>query len=343
MRNAVKDISHRKRGASHLVAQGKGISPQTLRALYITMLRIRRVEERLVELYHEQEMRCPTHFHIGQEAVSAGVCTCLRNDDVLFCSHRSHAPYIAKGGDLNGLVAEMYGKVTGCCKGKAGSQHLMAPEVGLLGTSAIVGGTLPMAVGAALAFSMRREKKIAAAIFGDGGVEEGIFQESLNFAALRRLPVVFICENNLYATHSHISARQAKDNIFRRGEIFGITGYRTDGNDVLQVYRACRQAVERARRGGGPTLIECRTYRWLEHVGPCDDCDLGYRTREELERWKRRCPVKLFEEVLLRKGVISQQQIKDISSSIDREIEEAVRFAKGSPYPSEDELMKDIF
>jgi pyruvate dehydrogenase E1 component alpha subunit len=306
------------------------------------MLRIRRVEERLVALYPEQEMRCPTHFHIGQEAVSAGLCACLRREDVFFCAHRSHAPYLAKGGDLGGLIAEMYGKITGCCRGKAGSQHLMAPEVGLMGTSAIVGGTLPAAVGAALAFSMRREKRIAAALFGDGGVEEGVFQESLNFAALRGLPVVFVCENNLYATSSHLSARQARDNIYRRGEIYGIPGARVDGNDVAAVYRACRRAASRARAGRGPSLVECRTYRWLEHVGPCDDAELGYRTRREIEGWKKRCPVKEFERTLLRRGVLSAPRIAEIEAALAGEIEEAVRFARESPYPPPVELTRDI-
>lgn len=319
-----------------------GVPTRVLRSLHASMLRIRRVEERLVALYPEQEMRCPTHFHIGQEAVSAGVCGALRPDDVLFCAHRSHAPYLAKGGDLKGLVAEMYGKATGCCKGKAGSQHLMAPEVGLMGTSAIVGGTLPAAVGAALAFRMRGERRIAAALFGDGGVEEGVFQESLNFAALRQLPVVFVCENNLYATSSHQSARQARDNIHRRGEIYGIPGARVAGNDVVAVYRACREAADRARSGRGPSLVECRTYRWLEHVGPCDDADLGYRTRREIEEWKRRCPVERFQKALLRRGVLSRARIAVLESELAAEIDEAVRFARESPYPPPGELSRDI-
>ena len=319
------------------------LSRRTLLDLYAAMLRIRMVEDRLVALYHEQEMKCPTHFHIGQEAVSAGVCANLRNDDALFCTHRSHAPYIAKGGDLRGLVAEMYGRATGCCGGKAGSQHLMAPEVGLMGTSAIVGGTLPMAVGAALAFSLRGEKRVAAALFGDGGVEEGVFQESLNFAALKKLPVVMVCENNLYATQSHISARQAKDNIYRRGEIYGIPGVRVDGNDVIAVYQACRAAVSGARRGGGPSLIECRTYRWLEHVGPCDDCDLGYRTRSEIDSWKKRCPLVKFKKELIRRGILSRRVAEEIAGEVEREIDDAVRFAKESPFPGPEELAKDVY
>jgi TPP-dependent pyruvate/acetoin dehydrogenase alpha subunit len=324
-------------------AKASGVSPETLINLFTIMLRIRKVEEELVGLYPEQEMKCPTHFHIGQEAVAAGVCANLRTDDLLFCSHRSHAPYIAKGGDIKGLVAELYGKVTGCCSGKAGSQHLMDPEVGLMGTSAIVGGTLPMAVGAALAFSMRKQKRVSAAIFGDGGVEEGIFQESLNFAALRKLPVLFVCENNLYATHSHISSRQAKDNIYTRGEIYGIPGVRVNGNNVLEVYAASREAVRNARTGQGPTLIECRTYRWLEHVGPCYDYELGYRTKEELDAWMKGCPLKTFENTLLSEGILSGKGRDGIVKGIEMEIKEAVLFAKKSPYPDASDLMKDVY
>lgn len=343
MRDDAEKKTERDCGPSAGGARASGIPRETLIALYTALTRIRRVEERLADLYGEQEMRCPAHFHIGQEAIATGLCAALRTDDYLFCSHRSHAPYLAKGGDIGELVAEMYGKATGCCGGKAGSQHLMAPEVGLVGTSAIVGGTLPMAVGAALAFAMRGEERVAAALFGDGGVEEGIFQESLNFAALKTLPVVLVCENNLYATQSHLSARQAKDNIYERGSIYGIPGSRIDGNNVMDVYVACRDAAERARGGGGPSLIECRTYRWLEHVGPCDDADLGYRTREEIDAWKKRCPVDIFGKALRDEGILTAVEAQEIAKKIEREIDGAGEFARNSPYPDASELMTDVF
>ena len=261
-----------------------GVPTDTLIELYSMMLKIRKVSEKLVELYPEQEMRCPAHFHIGQEAVATGVCANLETKDYLFGSHRCHAPYLAKGGDVKSLIAELYGKETGCCKGKAGSQHLMAPEVGFFGASAIVGGTIPMAVGTALSSTIRNDGKVSVTFFGDGGVEEGVFHESLNFASLKKLPVVFICENKIYSVQSHLSPRQALDNIYERSDIHGVPGNRVDGNDVIKVYKVAKKAIEKARKGEGPSFIECQTYRWLEHVGPNYDFDLGYRTKDEVEK-----------------------------------------------------------
>jgi len=311
--------------------------------MYIMMLKIRKTEEKLVELYPQQEMRCPTHFHIGQEAVSVGICTNLKKEDYLFCSHRSHGPYIAKGGDLKSLIAELYGKITGCCRGKAGSQHLMAPEVNFLGASAIVGGTIPMAVGAALAIVMRNENRVSVVFFGDGGVEEGVFHESLNFASLKKLPVLFICENNFYSTQSPLSVRQPFDNIYKRSQIYGISGIRVDGNDVQAVFKVAKQAVESARKGKGPILIECRTYRWLEHVGPYYDFNLGYRTKKELDKWMKRCPIKSLEKYLVTQGILSESKISNILRQLDREINTAVAFAKESTFPDKSELVKDVY
>jgi len=301
------------------------------------------VEEKIAELYPQQEIRCPTHFHLGEEAVSVGVCANLKRDDYLFCSHRSHGPYIAKGGDLKSFVAELYGKRTGCSKGKGGSQHFMAPEIGFFGASAIVGGTIPIAVGTALSSAMKNDGRISVAFFGDGGVEEGVFHESLNFAALKKLPVLFVCENNLYATHSHISARQAIDNIYKRSEIYGIPGVRVDGNDVLAVFGASKQAVNSIRRGKGPRLIECRTYRWLEHVGPYYDFELGYRTKEELDKWIKRCPIKLLKEYMLTRGIITEAKINRFVAQLNKEIDDAIRFAKESPFPDRSELAEDVY
>jgi len=307
------------------------------------MLRIRRMEEKIAELYSEQEMRCPTHLYIGQEAIAVGVCANLRREDYVFGTYRGHGHYLAKGGDMKKLVAELYGKATGCAKGKGGSMHLVAPEVNFMGCSALVGGGMPMAAGAALAALMRHTNQIAVSFIGDGAVEEGVFHETLNFASLRKLPVVFVCENNFYAVHAHQSARQPGDNIYKRAAGYLVPGMRVDGNDVVEVYRAAREAVQRARTCEGPTLIECRTYRWLEHVGPYFDWDLGYRTREELEEWIVKCPLKRFENLLRESNMLSDAEQSALIAGIDREIAEAFRFAKNSPFPDPDELELDVY
>lgn len=313
-----------------------------LRMMYQTMLTIRKVEEKVAELYPEQEIRCPVHFCIGQEAIATGVCLNLRKDDYLVSNHRGHGHYIAKGGNLNAMMAELYGRATGCSKGKGGSMHLVDPEVNVLGTTSIVGGVIPIATGAALGAVMQGDKRVVAAFFGDGAADEGVFYESLNFASLKKLPVIFVCENNFYAVHSHQSARQPPIDIFKRAESFGMPGVGVDGTNVIAVYEAARKAVQRARAGEGPTLIECKAYRWRAHAGPEYDYELGYRTKEELDEWMQRCPIKTFGEDLLAQGLMSEVEMKQISQQIDREIEIAIIFAKESPFPDESELMKDI-
>jgi len=318
------------------------IPRNALRDLFFTMLKIRRVEEVIAELYPAQEMRCPVHLCVGQEAVPAAVSQNLLPHDVVFASHRSHGYYIAQGAGLRELFAELYGKADGCTKGKGGSQHLASPRSGLIGSSAIVAGTIPIAVGAALAFRMQRKRSVAAAAFGDGAVDQGVFYESLNFASLKKLPVIFVCENNLYATHAHQSERQARDNIFRRAGVFGMPGVRVNGNDVVQAYLAFKKAVARARAGAGPTLIEYRTYRWLEHVGPYDDSNLGYRAKSEVESWKKRCPIAAFRDILLRKKILSPAQVASGTEKIERRIRDAVLCAQRSAFPPEQELCSDV-
>ena len=320
-----------------------GLSRQTLLELYRTMLRIRLVEERIGTLYAEQEMRCPCHLYIGQEAVAAGACTHLVGDDVLFGTYRGHGLYLAKGGDLTALLAELYGKETGCSRGRGGSMQLVAPEAGLICTSAIVGGTIPLAAGAALSAQIRRTRQIAMVVFGDGATEEGVFHETLNFASLKRLPMVFVCENNFYATYSHQSARQCADNIFQRAAAYRIPGRRVDGNDVLAVTRAVGAAVQRARRGGGPSLIECRTYRWREHVGPAEDTHLGYRSAEEVKAWMARCPIKRMARRLLRAKLATPQQLDGFTRAIEQELHDAVAQAKAAPEPRVEELAQGVY
>jgi acetoin:2,6-dichlorophenolindophenol oxidoreductase subunit alpha len=320
-----------------------GIPRTTLLILYEMMLRIRRVEEVIAEVYAEQEMRCPTHLSIGQEAAAAGMIAALRPDDSIFSTHRCHAHYIAKGGSLHRMLAELYGKATGCAGGKGGSMHLADESAGMVGTSAIVGASIPLAMGAALAFTMQKSDRVAVAFFGDAGTEQGIFHETMNFSALRRLPVIFFCENNFYATQSPLSHRQALDNIYRRGEIYGIPGNRVDGNDVLAVYEAGCEAVARARGGGGPTLIECRTYRWREHVGPHYDWDMGYRSREEVEAWMEKCPVKSWREYLLSAGYVTGDELQKIAAKIESEIADALALARTDPFPGADKLYTEVY
>jgi len=321
----------------------RDISSTILRKLYETMLRIRMFEEKVSELLIQKEIKCPTHLYIGQEAVATGVCANLRRDDWVLSNHRNHGHYIAKGGDMKSLMAELYCKATGCSKGKGGSMHIASPDLGLPGSSAIVGGTIPIAVGTALAFSMQENDAVSVAFFGDGAVHEGVFYESLNFASLKKLPVIFVCENNLYCTHLSIAACLADTNIYNKAKAFRMPGIRIDGNNVMDVYRVAKRAVEGARSGKGPTLIECMTYRWRGHVGPRDDLDKGLRSKEELDYWMSKCPVKMLERFLLEHGIISGLERDHIHKAISEEIEESVIFAKESPYPNESDVLSGVF
>jgi pyruvate dehydrogenase E1 component alpha subunit len=316
-----------------------------LRKMYTIMVKIRMFEERVAELLipPQKELTTPCHLYIGQEAVATGVCSALKKDDYAFSTHRSHGHFIAKGGNIKALMAELYCKKTGCSKGKGGSMHVASPEIGLPGSSAIVGGTIPIAVGAALAFSMQQKDAVSVVFFGDGAASEGVFYESLNFASLKKAPVIFVCENNLYCTHLPVSACLADINIYKKSESFGIPGIRVDGNNVMEVYKVAKRAVENARCGKGPTLIECMTYRWRGHVGPYDDLDKGLRSKEELDYWMNRCPIKMLEKFLLKHDIISESERDQICKSISEETEKAVVFARESPYPDETDLLHDVF
>jgi len=321
------------------------VPSEILRKIYVTMLKIRVFEERVAELLlpPKKEIVTPCHLYIGQEAVATGVCFALKRDDYVFSTHRSHGHFIAKGGNLKALMAELYCKKTGCSRGKGGSMHVASSSLGLLGSSAIVGGTMPIAVGAALAFSMQNRDAVSVVFFGDGAASEGIFYESLNFASLKKLPVIFVCENNLYCTHLPVAACLADTNIYRKSESFAMSGIRVDGNDVIEVYKVAKKAVEDARSGKGPTLIECLTYRWRGHVGPYDDLDKGLRSREELDYWMSRCPIKMLEKDLIQHRIISESEKEQIRKAVSEEVEEAITFARESPYPNENNLLHDVF
>ena len=308
--------------------------------LYREMLRIRMIEEALAELYKEQEMRTPTHFSIGQEAVAAGVCAALTDADPVYSGHRCHAHYLAKGGPLDGLIAELYGKETGSSRGRGGSVHLTERDVGFIASTAILGETIAIAVGAALAFDMDSENRVATCFFGDGAIDEGVFQESLNFAAVRKLPVIFVCENNLYSTHTSMAVRQPADTVIaERAGIFSIPAVSADGYDVMGVYETAREARQACRDGKGPVFLEFSTYRWREHVGPYEDYDIGYRTEAEVNGWTRRDPVKRLANELVADREYSFDELAEWRLEIQTEIEASVARAKSSPFPDPARLM----
>ena len=320
----------------------RGVPSHILKSMYKTMLRIRIFEEGIIPLLNS-EIKCPVHLYIGQEAVAAGVCANLQKSDYVFSTHRSHGHYIAKGGDINALMAELYGKASGCSRGRGGSMHIASPKIGLPGSSAIVAGSIPLACGAALSSKLRESNSVAVSFFGDGATNEGIFYESLNFAALKKLPVIFVCENNLYATHMPISACLSDTNIHKKACVFGMPGRRVDGNDVVEVYLAVEEAVANSRSGGGPSLLECMTYRWHGHVGPSYDIDKKLRSQEELDFWMSRCPIKSLENILSENGFLSHSDISQIKVDIEREVQDAITSARKADYPDAKELLQHLF
>jgi len=316
---------------------------QDLLKMYETMVRIRKFEERVGDLVTQGLIKTPCHLYIGQEAVATGVCLALKKEDYVFGTHRSHGHYLAKGGDAKELMAEIFCKKTGCAKGKGGSMHVISPEVGLLGTPPIVASSIPIAVGAGLSAAIKGDNRVAVSFFGDGATNEGVFYESLNFASLKKLPVVFVCENNLYSTHMPIKKSLADTDISKKAESFGMPGVKVDGNDVIKVFEAASKAIESARQGNGPTLIECLTYRWRGHVGPNFDIAKGLRSKEELDQWMLKCPIKKLEDMLIKENILSEEKKKEINQEIEKEVEEAEVFAKNSASPDQEELFKDVF
>ncbi len=314
-----------------------------LLALYKTMQTIRKVEQRISDEYRFDEIKTPIHLSIGQEAIAAGVCIHLRKDDFVFGTHRSHAQYIAKGGDIKKMIAELYLRKDGCSLGRGGSMHLVDPDAGILGSSAIVGGNLPLGTGTALASKLLSNGRVTAVFFGDGAADEGTFHESLNFASLKKLPVVYICENNLYAINSHQLQRQNGDNIYRWAQNYEMPGYQIDGNNVLTVSEYAERAITRCRNGEGPSLIECLTYRWKGHIGTVDDVGEGFRPKEEYDYWISRCPIQWFSDFLKGLGVLDRELEMNINEDIQHRIEEAFLFARNSPKPSPEELLDYVY
>jgi pyruvate dehydrogenase E1 component alpha subunit len=303
------------------------------RELYRFMLRLRLCEEALAAEYHPaDEMRCPVHFCVGQEAIPAAIARTLRDDDYLYSHHRSHGYYLAKGAPMRTLFAELYGKSTGANAGLAGSQDISFPARRFY-SGAILAGATAIAIGSALSFQLSGTDQVAVAGFGESATDEGIFWETVNYAAVARLPIVLICENNHYSVFSPQLKRQALDNISERVATFGMKSVAIFGNDAMKVYRTVREAVERARSGQGPSFIEAYTYRWSGHYGPASDDLVGYRDAADLEAWKRNCPVDLLEEAMRAKGLVDDSSKRAWVGEIRAEIDASFRFAKASPFP----------
>jgi len=324
----------------------KKYSKALLKKLYSMMVKIRLCEESFVEPIIRGEIRCPVHLYSGQEAVATGVCAALTERDYIFGTHRSHGHYIAKGGGLKELVAEIYCRETGCSKGRGGSMHVLDPDRGMIGSAPIVAGTISLGLGASLASSIRKEKRVTVSFFGDGATGEGVLYESLNFASLRKLPVIFACENNLYSTHMPIRDCRPNQRIADIGKPFGMVSMRVNGNNVLQVYESSGEAVKLCRDGKGPIFMEFVTYRLRGHVGPDDNIQgthTDIRPQEEIERWERKDPIKSFANFVLKNNLLKKKDLERIEGKIKIEVEEAHLFAKQSPYPKKEELDWYVF
>ncbi|HWK44687.1 MAG TPA: thiamine pyrophosphate-dependent dehydrogenase E1 component subunit alpha [Stellaceae bacterium] len=305
-------------------------------ALHRELLRIRSSEETIAARYKDQEMRTPTHLGTGQEAVAVGVCQALRLDDVVFSHHRCHNHFLAKGGSVFQLASELYGRATGCSGGRGGSVHLTDRERGVVFTSAILGEASAVATGAALSFQMDGGDRVAVTFFGEGSMDEGAIYECLNYAAIKRLPVLYVCENNLYATETRLDVRQAPgSDLCERARSFRLTAERIDGNDIVAVLEASQRAVDQLRRGEGPVFLECMTYRWREHVGPYFDHELDrtYRSQQEVEEWIERCPIKRSGERLVQQGLATRAELDVWAEAIQAEVTTAFDQARQAPWP----------
>ena len=316
------------------------LAKEKLVGMYKRMLEIRFFEEKVFDLYAQNLVPGTIHLYLGEEAVAVGVCSVLRRDDYITSTHRGHGHCIAKGAELRRTMAEILGKKTGYCKGKGGSMHIADFKIGMLGATAVVGAGLPMAVGAGLSAKLRKTEQVVACFFGEGASNQGTFHESINMASTWKLPVIFVCENNLYAMGTRQSRVMTIENIADRAVAYGIPGIVVDGNDVLAVYETAQRAVERARKGEGPTLVECKTYR---HKGHSRVDPAKYRPKEEVEEWLARDPIKRFKEKLLQTNTLTESEIFQIEKEVSDEIEEGVKFAMESPYPASEEALEDVY
>jgi pyruvate dehydrogenase E1 component alpha subunit len=316
------------------------LTKEKLAEMYLKMIQIRCFEEKVFELYGQNLVPGTIHLYAGEEAVAVGVCSNLKTSDYITSTHRGHGHCIAKGAELKQTMAEILGKKTGYCKGKGGSMHIADFKVGMLGATAVVGAGLPIAVGAGLSIKLRKTDQVVACFFGEGASNQGTFHESINLASAWSLPVIFVCENNLYAMGTRQSRIMNIENIADRAAAYGIPGMTVDGNDVLAVHEASQDAVNRARSGAGPTLIECKTYRHRGHsrVDPAK-----YRPKEEVEGWLAKDPIKRLRVKLLHDKILTEPEVQKIEGDVSSQVEEAVKFAVESPYPAPEEALEDVY
>ena len=308
------------------------------------MLRIRLLEESFVEPIINGQIKTPCHLYSGEEAIAVGICANLNKNDVLFGNHRSHGHYLAKGGSMNKLTAEIFGKITGCSKGRGGSMHVTDPKCGVAGTIPIVAGAISLAVGSALAMKIRNQKRVTVSFFGDGATTEGLLHESLNFAALKKLPVLFVCENNLYATHMPIKECSANTKLYKMAQHL-MTSIRIDGDDVLKVFETSKKLIKNIRNNKGPAFIECLTYRQRGHVGPDDNIQgehTDIRGEKEVKAWLKKDPIKRFEKYLLNKKILDKKQKEKIYQMTNKQVDQTYRFMRKSPFPQKSELLKHV-
>lgn len=308
--------------------------------MYRDMWRIRQFERKVDQFISRGDITGTTHLYIGEEATAVGAINALKDEDYISSTHRGHGHAIAKGSDIKEMMAELFGKRTGACKGKGGSLHIIDTSTNNLGANGIVGGGIPIAVGAALALKMQNRDEVVLNFFGDGAMNQGAFHEAANLAAAWNLPVVFLCENNQYGMSTSIEKAFKIKDLAKRGEAYGIPGVRVDGNKALEVYDTVLEAAKKARNGGGPSLIVSETYRWKGHSK--SDAKV-YRTKEEEEEWKQRDPIADFEQILIEQNLLDEDKIKEIKNEVDAEVKEAVEFAKESPYPDKDEIFDDVY
>lgn len=307
------------------------------------MLEIRFFEEKIVDQYARGNVPGLAHLYVGEEAVAVGACANLNKDDLITSTHRGHGHCIAKGADMKPMMAELFGKKTGYCKGKGGSMHISDMGVGMIGAMGIVGSGAPIAVGAALAAKKRKSGQVVICFFGDDATNTGAFHESSNFAALHKVPVVFVCENNLYGISVSMARHTAVKDIAERASGYAMPSVIVDGNDVLAVYEVVGKAVKAARNGEGPTLVECKTYRWRGHFEGDPNLGERYRTREEIDEWMTKCPIKRLKEKIINQEVASKKEIEKLEKDVRERVEEALLYADESPFPDDEELFEDVF
>ena len=339
-------IRHKYEGQGYKGRLGQALAYDGpfLVSLYRSMLRIRMIECAIESRYHEDQMKTPIHLMIGQEATSVGACAAMRVVDQLWCTHRTHGNYLAKGGNLKAMMSELYCRANGCVGSRGGSMHLIDKAVGMAGTSAIVGGILPIATGAALASQLTKDGIVNLVFFGDAAVEQGATSESINFSVLKKLPLVFFCENNFYSVQSPLGPRQPNTPIWKRAAGFGINAVQIDGTNVLEVYEATQKACERAKRGDGPTFIEAVCYRYRAHGGAGDDSKTGYRDEAEVADWTTRAdPLDSFRHYLVTLGVVKGGFDGEMKSEIEAEILAAFEHAINSPNPVEADLYTHVY